>query len=118
MLYHEGTLFGRATDDPQSLAKTALGVMISCMFDGPTFISKMLPIAKLNSPFLYEQIRLTNDAINQSSLVKTVICDGNRNNQAFFRLFDTDSQQPWLTKGGVYLLYGFVRLLKNRRLTG
>ena len=84
MLYHEGTLFGRATDDPQSLAKTALGVMISCMFDGPTFISKMLPIAKLNSPFLYEQIRMTTDDINQSSdIVKAVICDGNRNNQAF-----------------------------------
>ena len=119
LLYHGGTLFRRATDDPQSLAKTLLGVMISCMFGGPTFVLKMLPIAKLNSPFLYEQIGLTIDAINQSSaLVKAVICDGNRNNQAFFRLFDTDSQQPWLTKGGVYLLYDFVRLLKNRRLTG
>ena len=58
MLYHGGTLFGRATDDPQSSAKTILGVVISCMFGGPTFISKMSPIAKLNSPFLYEQIRL------------------------------------------------------------
>ena len=58
MLYHRGTLFGRATNDPQSPAKTILGVVLSCMFGGPTFISKMLPIAKLNSPFLYEQIRL------------------------------------------------------------
>ena len=74
----------------QSLAKTVLGVMISCMFGGPTFISKMLPIAKLNSPILYEKIRLTTDAINQSSgIVKAVIYDGNRNNQAFFKLFDT-----------------------------
>ena len=54
LLYHGGTLFGRATDDPQSLAKTVLGVMMSCMFGGPTFISKMLPIAKLHSLFLYE----------------------------------------------------------------
>ena len=54
------------------------------MIGAPTFISKMWPIAKLNSPFLYEQIRLTIDAINQSSgIVKAVICDGNRNNQAF-----------------------------------
>ena len=52
---------------PQSLAKTVLGVMISCMFGEPTFILKMLPIAKLNLPFLYEQIRLTTDVINQSS---------------------------------------------------
>ena len=84
MLYHGGTLFGSATDDPQSLAKTVLGVMISCVFGGPTFISKMLPIAKLNLPFLYEQIRLTIDAINHSSgIVKAVICHDNRNNQAF-----------------------------------
>ena len=41
LLYHGGTLFGRATGDPQSVAKTVLGVMISCMFGGPTFISKM-----------------------------------------------------------------------------
>ena len=116
LLYHGGTLFARATDNSQSLAKTVLGVMISCMFDGPKFISKMLPIAKLKSPFLYEQIRLTIDAINQSSgIVKAVICDDNRNNQAFFRLFDTEPQQPWLTKGGIYLLYDFVHLLKNIR---
>ena len=84
LLYHGETFFGRATDDPQSLAKTVLGVMMSCMFGGPTFISKMLLTAKLNSSFLYEQIRLTIDAINQSSgIVKAVICDGNRNNQAF-----------------------------------
>ena len=76
----------------------------------------MLPIAKLNSLFLYEQIKLTNDAVSQSlDIVKAVICDGNRNNQAFFRLFDTEPQQPWLTKGGIYLLYDFVHLLKNIR---
>ena len=37
LLYHGGTLFGRANYDPQSLAKTVLGVTISCMFGGPTF---------------------------------------------------------------------------------
>ena len=86
------------------------------MFGGPLFISKMLPIAKSNSPFLYEQIRLTIDAINQSSgIVKAVICDGNRNNQTFFRLFDTEPQQPCLTKDDMYLLYDFVHFLKNIR---
>ena len=99
LLYHGGTLFGRATDDPQFLAKTVLGIMISCMFGRPTFISKILPIAKLNLLFLYEQIGRTIDAINQSScIVEAVICHGNRNNQVFFRFFDTEPQQPWLTK--------------------
>ena len=34
----------------------------------------------------------------------------------FLKLFDTEPQQPWLTKGGIYLLYDFVHLLKNRSL--
>ena len=54
LLYHGGTVFSRATDDPQFLAKTLLGVMISCKFGRPTLISKILPITKLNSPFLCE----------------------------------------------------------------
>ena len=100
--YHGDTLFERMTDDPKSLAKTVLRVMISCMFGAPTFISKMLPIAKLSMPFIYEQMRPKIDAINQSlGVVKAIICNGNRNNQAFFRLFDTEPQQLWLTKGGI-----------------
>ena len=47
--------------------------MVSCMFGGPTPISKMLPIAKLSSSFLYEQISLTMDAINQSSCEKVSV---------------------------------------------
>ena len=35
-----GTLFGRATDDPQSPAKTVLGVMIVRMLARPTFYFK------------------------------------------------------------------------------
>ena len=31
--------------------------MISYVFGGPTFIKKMLPIAKLNLPFLCKRIR-------------------------------------------------------------
>ena len=90
--------------------------MISCMFGGPTFTSQLLPIAKFNLPFLYEQMRLPVDVTNQSSgIVKAVICHGNRNNQAILRLFDTEPQQPWLTKGGMHLLYDFVHLLKNIR---
>ena len=82
LLYHGGALFGIATDDPQSLG-------------GPTSISKMFPIVKLNSKFLFEQIRLTIDAINQlSGEVKVVISNGSRNNQGFFRMFDTEPQQP------------------------
>ena len=47
--------------------------------------------------------------------MKAVIYDDNRSNQPFFKLFDTEPQQPWLTKGGIYLLYDFVHFLKNIR---
>ena len=80
------------------------------------FISKILPIAKLDFSFFYKQIKHTTDVINQSSDgVKAAICSGNRNNQVSFRLLDTKSHQPWLTKGGIYLLHDFVHLLKNIR---
>ena len=60
-------------------------------------------------------MRLKIDAINHSlGVVKAIICNGNRNNQAFFRLFDTEPQQPWLTKGGIYLLNDFVYLLTEK----
>ena len=84
LLYHGGTLFVSIPCKNCIRSYDILHVWWT------TFISKMLPIAKLNAPFLYEKIRLTIDAINQSSgIVKAVICDGNRNNQAFFKLFDT-----------------------------
>ena len=88
MLYHGGTLFGKAMDDLTSLAKTVLGVMVNCLFGGPSFISKMIPIRKLNSQFLFEQIGITIQSIKESSgQVKAIICDGNRINQAFFGNF-------------------------------
>ena len=75
------------SDDSQSVTKNALRIMMSFVFGGPTFISKILPIANLNLKFLYEQIRLKTEAVIQSlSEVKANICDDNRNNQAKFIL--------------------------------
>ena len=59
LLYNGGTLFGNAMDDLTSLAKTVLGVMVNFLFGGLSFISKMIPISKLNSQFLFEQIDFT-----------------------------------------------------------
>ena len=46
-------------DDSASLAKAVLGIMISCLHEVPKFITKLLPISKLSSRFLYEQIEPT-----------------------------------------------------------
>lgn len=116
MLYHGGQVFGRSVDDPDSLAKTVLGIMISCQFGGPTFLSKILPISRLTSGFLHEQVGLTLEAISEAQgTVKAIICDGNRSNQAFFKLFPTFRERPWETQDGRFLLYDFVHLLKNLR---
>ena len=63
LLYHGGTLFGKSVDDQSFLAQTILGIMIVCLHDGPKFLSNMLPISKLNSGFLLEQMYVTNQAI-------------------------------------------------------
>jgi len=116
LLYHGGAVFGKALDDPDSLAKTVLGVMITCMFGGPKFLVKMLPVNKLNSQFLYGQIQSTVEAVKDSNgEAKAIICDGNRTNQAFFKRFDTFPERPWLTTNGTFLLFDFVHLIKNIR---
>ena len=116
MLYHGGRLFGKAVDDPLSLAKTVLGIMIVCLHGGPVFLSKMLPIAKLKSDFLREQIDASVQSINlYGGSVKAVICDGNRVNQSFFKSFKIVPGKPWLADNGTFLLFDYVHLLKNIR---
>ena len=116
MLYHGGQIFGRGVDNPQCLAKTVLGIMVSCMFGGPNFLSKILPISRLTSAFLRDQVQLSISCIEQAGgQVKAVICDGNRNNQALFKLLGADSKTPWKTESGCFLLYDYVHILKNIR---
>ena len=71
----------------------------------------MLPISKLDSGILIEQINITNQAIiSAGGRVKSIICDGNRTNQAFFKRFKTVPGNPWLTEDGQYLLFEYVHL--------
>ena len=45
-------------------------------------------------------------------LAVAIVCDGNRVNQAFFKLFTTVSNEPWRTTNDIFLLFDFVHLLK------
>ena len=113
LLYHGGTLFGRAVNDPSSLAATVLGIMIVCLYGGPSFLTKMLPVSALKSTFIREVIDATHDIITSSGgKVIAIICDGNRTNQSFMRSYDTVPGKPWLTTDGKFLLFDFVHLLK------
>ena len=58
LTYHERKVFGRAANNFSSVAETMLGIMIICFHGGPKFISKIIPVAKLNASYLYDQVRV------------------------------------------------------------
>ena len=88
MLYHGGTIFGRSEDNLEELSKTLLGIMAVYLNGGPKVLTKMMKISKFRSDFLFEQINLTNQKFDSvSANVKAIICDGNRVNKAFFKMY-------------------------------
>ena len=92
LLYHGKQLFGKSVDNP---SQTGLGIMLICHNRGIKFITKLIPISKLTSAFLFEQIELTVQAITSVAAdVKAIICDGNRVNQAFLKII---SYTSWKT---------------------
>ena len=75
-----------------------------------------IPISKLISAFLFEQIELIVQAITSVPAgVKAIICDGNQVNQAFLKLYPTLPEKLWLTEDDKYLLFDYVHQLKNIR---
>ena len=54
LLYHGKQLFGKSVDNPALLAQTVLGIMFICFNGGPKFLTKLIPISKLTSAFLFE----------------------------------------------------------------
>ena len=92
LTYHGGILFGKAVNNPNVLANTVLSFMIITMFGGPKFLHKMLPVKNLDATFLFEQTTaiLSSIKLAGGNVVATIL-DGNRVNQAFFKMFDTIS---------------------------
>ena len=81
LLYHGKQLFGQSVDNPSLLVQT---VLLICLNGDSKFLKKLIPISKLTSAFLFEQIELTVQAITSvPAYVKVTICDGDRVNQAF-----------------------------------
>ena len=74
--------------------------MVKCAFGGPKFLSKVLPVAKLDAKFQHEQCKPVLNEIDSVENAKTlaIICDGNRVNKKFVKMFDTVPGKPWLTK--------------------
>ena len=115
--YHGGHVFGKAENNPDALANTLLSIIVKCINAGPKFLIKMIPVSKLTSTFLYEQVCATLDIINSSfGIIIAIIADNNRTNQAFFKLFQTVESNPWKTTDGLFLLFDYVLLIKSIRI--
>ena len=112
--YHGGKLFGHWVSDNTQLVKTVLAFMIVCLYDGPKFWVKMLPISKSDTEFLYNQSKLLIDQIKDSggNLV-AINSDNDRVSQAFFKTFPYISL--WRTKDNVFLLSDFAHIVTSTR---
>ena len=74
----------------------------------------MLPVNDLDSLVLFHQTKAIMQIIkNSGGNLIAILCDNNRVNQAFFKMFDCI--KPWLTKDNIFLLFDFVHLIKSIR---
>ena len=86
LTYHGGSLFGRAVDHPDKLSKTVLSIMVKCLYGGPEFIYKALPVSNLTGDFLVKECTPVVNAINEcSGQVVAILADGHQTNQKCFR---------------------------------
>jgi len=93
-----------------------LGILIYCLNGAPKILFKMIPVSKLQSSYLFQELNTVTQCVSTAGVVvKAIKCDDNQVNQAFFRLYETISGKPWLTTDGIFLLFDFVHLLKNIR---
>ena len=114
--YHGGTLFGKASNKPSLLANTLLTFMVVSLCGGPKFACKMLPIKQLDAEFLFLQAQQLLSGIKSAGgNTVAIICDGNRVNQSFFKMFSTKPEKPWKTSDDIFLLFDYVHLVKSVR---
>ena len=84
--FHGGKIFGKAVNDSSLKAETILCNMVNCLNGGPKFHTNMIPVAKLNTQFLVQQVNQSVESIeNATGKLKAIICEGNRTNQSFLQ---------------------------------
>ena len=82
----------------------------------------MLPVANLNAEFVQHEINQTKEAIIAANEeVKVLVCDDNRVNQIYFKMFVTVTNKPWRLTGkwvfSVIRFCTFVKCFRNNWLT-
>ena len=119
LTYHRGTIFGKAVDSPNKLAKTALAVTVKCLFGGPEFIHKIYPMKNLTASFLCNEGNKIVQAIESDATNKVIaiVADGHKTNQKCFASSSASSGSDhgvsWLIKkSNIYLLFDHVHVVK------
>ena len=108
--FHGGTIFGQAQNKPDKLAKTSLAVMIKCLFGGPTFIVKMIPVYKLDSNFQFGIVCSIIESISVAGgRVIAIVCDNNRVNEKTFN--PRTYNEVFLTSHYILIVCGYFSLL-------
>ena len=98
LMYHVGTVFGRTENRPDMLAKTVLLFMVKCLFGGPQFVAKALPVHGLDAAFQFREANVIIGSIRSCSGVPVaIVTDNNRTNQMFFKMFEHAPDRPWLS---------------------
>ena len=63
------------------LQDTLLGIMVNCLHGGPIFISKMIPVSKLDTNFLKSRVDISSRSVtNAGGEVIAIVSDENRTN--------------------------------------
>ena len=55
--YRGNHLIGQSVDQPHKATRTVLGLLISNMFGGPSFMARLLPIYLITGELLFDQIQ-------------------------------------------------------------
>ena len=107
----------KAADDAHKLVETICGIMVKCLYGGPEFLRRAMPVSSLSSSLLMEQSRPILDIINghRSGKVIAIIADGRRINQKCFRTIAFEEDKPRIYNGDTFLLYSYLHIFKCLR---
>ena len=117
--FRGGHVFGHAEDDNSQCARTILALMVKTLLGGPTFIARLIPIFKLNSSYLKQQLEKLADVISScGGKVLALIGDNHMINRQMYKSlrYTNESYKGCLSNNDdVVLLHDPVHLIKSIR---
>jgi hypothetical protein len=120
--YSGSVLNGLAQNDPSgsSKASSMLGVMVKCLYGGPSLMTSIIPVHKLTAEYQFSVVTQAAAVVqNSGGVVIGSITDNHKINQKFCGLFkrknNHEAVHPLHANQVWYLLYDSVHLLKCLR---